>query len=213
MQTSFNKHAGEEVLERYSMGTLRGGDLASLEEHLFICTVCQERLRETDQYVQAMRAAAAKLRHERSWSWLEFLRCFLRIFTTRKLIWTAGVAVLVLLGFLVATPWRDSRLHSPPVTVILHSSRGIQNPAIAKVKGDESFLLRVDLTDLPKLPAYRIEVVDAQGSAVWESTGRSSERWLSVLVQRRLDKGAYWVRLYAGGAGERLLREFGLQVD
>ena len=37
-------------------------EVESLEEHLLICGGCRERLESTDEYVAAMRSAAAKVR-------------------------------------------------------------------------------------------------------------------------------------------------------
>jgi len=56
-----NGHPDEELLEGYAMGTLRGAGLARLEEHLLICEECQDRLREVDAFVSAIREAAAHL--------------------------------------------------------------------------------------------------------------------------------------------------------
>jgi anti-sigma factor RsiW len=58
-------HFPDESLERYSMATLRDdAEAGPLEEHLLTCAACQERLKATDEFVAAMRAAAAKLRDE-----------------------------------------------------------------------------------------------------------------------------------------------------
>jgi hypothetical protein len=40
------------------MGACPEPQAGPLEEHLLICTACQDRLRATDDYVAAMRAAA-----------------------------------------------------------------------------------------------------------------------------------------------------------
>ena len=52
-------HIPEDWLERYSLGTLEEPLMAPLEEHLLICHLCQDRLVETDDFLEAMRAAAA----------------------------------------------------------------------------------------------------------------------------------------------------------
>jgi hypothetical protein len=49
-------HIPEEELELYAVSRdLPEGRLAAIEEHLLICEVCQERLRELDEYIAAMR--------------------------------------------------------------------------------------------------------------------------------------------------------------
>ena len=58
------EHISEDDLERYAMRSLPARDSERLEEHLLICHRCQDRLRETDEYVAAMKAAAGKIRQE-----------------------------------------------------------------------------------------------------------------------------------------------------
>ncbi len=54
-------HIPEENLEQYAAGhKLPDTQLAELEAHLLVCSECQDRLRELDAYVAAMRGA---LRH------------------------------------------------------------------------------------------------------------------------------------------------------
>src|ERR1017187_1382020 len=43
-------------------GRSRSRLLATLEEHLLICQSCRDRLQATDEYVVAMKLAAAKIR-------------------------------------------------------------------------------------------------------------------------------------------------------
>ena len=52
-------HIGEDDLEQYAMRTLPESACATLEEHLLICWVCRDRLESTNQYVAAMKLAAA----------------------------------------------------------------------------------------------------------------------------------------------------------
>jgi hypothetical protein len=59
------EHISEDDLERYAMRSLPAPESVRLEEHLLICHPCQDRLRETDEYVAAMKAAAGKIRQEK----------------------------------------------------------------------------------------------------------------------------------------------------
>lgn len=61
MNTGFDSHVTEDVLEAYAMRKLSGRDVAPLEEHLLICLVCQTRLDEVEEYVGIAKAAAAAL--------------------------------------------------------------------------------------------------------------------------------------------------------
>jgi len=50
-------HMTDELLELYSLDRLSGADLERIEEHLLVCPECQERLKDTDAFVKAMRGA------------------------------------------------------------------------------------------------------------------------------------------------------------
>jgi hypothetical protein len=49
----------QEVWEEYSMGMRSEEDCTSLEEHLLICSTCQDTLADADEYIQAIASAAA----------------------------------------------------------------------------------------------------------------------------------------------------------
>ena len=54
-------HITEDDAESYVMETLPAAEPARIEEHLLICDECRQRLIEVEQYIAAMRAAAASL--------------------------------------------------------------------------------------------------------------------------------------------------------
>jgi anti-sigma factor RsiW len=51
------RHASENDLEEYVLGRLPEPDLASVEEHLFVCDRCRERLRALDEFIELLRVA------------------------------------------------------------------------------------------------------------------------------------------------------------
>ena len=55
----FEPHVSSDELEAYSLGLSSDADVERVEEHLLICETCQSELALTDQYVQAMKKAAA----------------------------------------------------------------------------------------------------------------------------------------------------------
>ena len=61
MNAGFDRHFTAEVLEEYALGIQSEEDCTSLEEHLLICSACQDLLAETDEYIQAVKTAAALL--------------------------------------------------------------------------------------------------------------------------------------------------------
>ena len=57
-------HVDVEDLERYSIGISSPAESTHIEEHLLICECCQDRLRETDDYVLAVEMASRQLRRD-----------------------------------------------------------------------------------------------------------------------------------------------------
>ena len=55
----------DELLERYALGMLPASVCEVLEEHLLVCSDCQDRLKVTDEYLAPMKLAAASVRTER----------------------------------------------------------------------------------------------------------------------------------------------------
>ena len=58
----FVPHISDDTLERFAMESLRGSESEPLEEHLLICSECQERLDAELEFVAAMTSAAAEIR-------------------------------------------------------------------------------------------------------------------------------------------------------
>jgi len=50
----------DDFLERYAMGRLSSVECASFEEHLLICSICQERLTGVEEFIVTIRAALAE---------------------------------------------------------------------------------------------------------------------------------------------------------
>jgi hypothetical protein len=59
---NFVEHVTEDDLERYAMRTLSAPESDHLEEHGLIGQSGRDRLESTDEFVAAMRAAAARIR-------------------------------------------------------------------------------------------------------------------------------------------------------
>lgn len=52
-------HFPDHLLENYAMGKLSDHESEPVEEHLLLCSLCQERLDELDDFVQAIKTALA----------------------------------------------------------------------------------------------------------------------------------------------------------
>src|SRR5262249_44489129 len=121
MQLGIGSHLDDADLEQYSMGKLPEARLVPFEEHLLACESCQDRLLETEAFVNAVRTVSPKLR-EAGPSWRRDR------FFGQKPTWVAAFAMaIVLLGlgriWLVAP--RDFAV------VLLQSSRGLEGLAVA----------------------------------------------------------------------------------
>jgi len=189
----------EEEFERYSMGAMPEGAIAPFEEHLLICESCQQRLAQIDVYVAAMRHASARLRSETvkpRLSWLRFPRLVPAL---------AGLAVAIVAAGLWLGRLDVGEAH--PFAVDLAATRGSAIEATAPA--GRWLLLRLDLSNLPASPAYRMEMVDRSGNRVWQATvpARGSKADFKVPGTQ---PGVYFVRLYRP-PGE-LLREYGFEV-
>jgi hypothetical protein len=180
---------------------------AQLEEHLLVCTSCQDALAETDEFVAAIRigigqtipdVVQAKPR------WQDKFRSRSPLAIKMSLV---PVVIVAVLGFLAIR--EPSAEHSTPVAVNLASFRGVS--VLAPAPSGKPLQLNIQTPDLTPGKDYRVEVVDASGGPVWKGTPTDTDGKLVVSMTKPLIAGVYWVRVY--GAGSGLLREFGLEAQ
>jgi hypothetical protein len=191
-----HRHLDGEDLERYSMGTSGPEQTACIEEHLLICEGCQDRLRETDDYLLTMRTSAAQVRrNERAAKAREW----------RIGSWLPALAAAACILLLVAGTFRFTRPPGPVVAVSLTALRGSSVGGSAPAARE--LMLHPDLTGLTESSSYRLEIVDAAGHAVRQTTLVSAQSGIKVPGLRA---GLYFVRVYLP-EGE-LLREYGLEI-
>jgi hypothetical protein len=195
-----NCHFDEEEIERYSMGAMPEEAMAPFEEHLLICEPCQLRLAQTDDYVRAMRQAAARLRAEplkRGLPWLRFPRLVPAL---------TGLAVAVVAAGLWLGRVDTGEAH--PFAIDLEATRGAAIEA--KAPAGRWLLLRLDLANLPASSWYRLEMVDRFGNRVWQATVPAQESKEGFKVPGA-QPGIYFVRVYWPPG--QLLREYGFEVE
>jgi hypothetical protein len=190
-------HLNAEDLERYSMGTCPREETDRIEEHLLTCDGCQNRLRETDAYLFAMRTSSEQLRRDeksaikREW---------------RIPVWFPVMATVACgIVLVVATP-RFTRPPGPAVAVSLTALRsgGAGNSA----PSGRELVLHPDLNGLAEASSYRLEIVNSTGQPVRQGKLTRTQNGIQV---RGLGAGLYFVRVYLP-AGE-LLREYGLRIQ
>jgi hypothetical protein len=196
MQDS-DRHVDAEDLERYSMGTSSRAVATFIEEHLLTCEACQERFRETDDYLIAVRTASERLRRdERAAKGREW----------RIPAWFPALAVAACGLLLVAVTLRFVRQQGPVVGVSLTALRG--NRVGNSAPAGRELMLHPDLAGLAEDSSYRLEIVDRTGHTVRQ--GRFARAQVGIKVPG-LSAGLYFVRVYLP-AGE-LLREYGLEIQ
>lgn len=186
-----SRHLDADDIEKYSLGDISEDSAAELEEHLLTCQACRDRVTESDRYVQAVRNASRQLLREsavrQSPAWLHWR------------MWALAAALLVLA--VTVAVLRPGATH-PEFAVSLSAMRGAD--LVAKAPAGAVLVLHPDLTGIPAPPPYRLRLVDAVGSTVWQGASPAAR------VSPR-HAGAYYLRLYSSG-GE-LLREYGLTVE
>lgn len=206
MQLDRERHASEETLESYAMGSLGGPALAEVEEHLLVCPHCQEQLKEIDGYVAAMRNAAAGLERKDE-SRKEFWTRVSRALTIRRIGWAMAIAALLILGISIRLSLRSSP-PAQPLALVLETNRGSE---LQRAPAGRPLTLSLDVTGLPVWPAYDVEAVDAKGAVQAQFHTAAAPSGIEIRLAEGLRRGNYFVRIYS--PSRELLREYGVQVD
>ena len=200
------RHPDDEFLERYAMQSLQEAELAKIEEHFLTCVECQRRLEEIETFVAAVRGAASKLDQEDE-ARKQFWTRFSAHFTFQKLAWIMALAAVALAFVAVRialTPTTAVR----PIALVLESSRDARGfHAEAKTPLD----LTLDLHGLSEFSTYDVKIVNTEGQAVWQSTGKSVQARIQTRLPNGLGRGVHFVRVYS--PSQVLLREFALQIQ
>lgn len=202
MQVVVSQHYEDELFEQYAMGRLQPFQRSAFEEHLLTCQDCQARVSDFDDYIQAIRAAARELQHDRELP--DPSRAPSRLWHIPTPLWAAAVAAAL---FLVAIPFKAP--FSKSTEVYLATERGFET----RTAGSGTVVLNLDAAMLPATPApYRLQLVDSSGTEIW--TARLSPRSGHIVapVPFHLKAGMYWVRLFADSAPTPL-QEFALRLN
>jgi hypothetical protein len=204
MKSNLKIHPDNEVMERYSLGHLSGPELESVEEHLFVCELCQDELILVDFYIADLKAGcrAVRLQPEpERVHWLDWL------FTAPRLAMAGGFAVF-LLAFVLPLTHKPAMVGAP-VVVQLETYRGAERAGTTQAEARRPLHLTWDVPASSSGP-YRVEIVDRNGSRVWTGAASGDSKGLFIDVTNSLSAGMYWVRL--SNAGTMPLREYRLQL-
>jgi len=205
MQLKTNGHASDECLEQYALGSLEEPLLGELEEHLLLCSECQDQLKEIDAYVAAMQSAATQLEREEE-ARKRFWTRISAALTVRRLGWALALGAVVLIG-LALRVWMSSPGPSP-VALFLETSRGSE---VRHAPAQRPLELSLDMAAVAAYPSYQVEMVDATGRMQAQFTAQASGGKLTASLKKGLRPGNYFIRLYS--PSHELLREYGLVVE
>jgi hypothetical protein len=194
-------HIEEEVLDRYAVGSLSAESIPEVEEHLLICSFCQGRLAETDEFLIHFRAAASQIDAHPAPFWKRF-PVAPRLFWGSSIVVTAALLLLLVSG-------RPHHVKPQPAVLLLQSLRGPESRA--QMASGRPCILIFDLPVQPAHADYEIEVVDAVGREILDAGAQVKESRLTLLVDK-LAAGDYWVRVYRRQPAKELVAEYGLRT-
>ncbi len=199
------RHIEEDDLDRFSMGTMSEEEAMPFEEHLLMCAECRQRVASSDEFVAAVRSAAARLHTPHAPKSAPDVAVMpagrARGFRAFHPAWALAFAS-VAAAFVLARG-ADFLHASGSVPVSLTAMRGALPGAEANA--GNRLALSPDITGLPVFASYRMEVVDTAGHPLVNAEWKHA-----AVTTPRLSAGTYFVRIYSP-AGE-LLREYGLIV-
>lgn len=181
--------------------------LVPFEEHFLGCQVCPERLQEIEVFATICRKAAFNIQQREPSPWQKLAGSF---FVVPKPVWAAAFAALIIAAIVPNLP---SRVEAGRQIVNLKAFRGSETALVLQAFHKKVIELRIDTTELPALPTYRLELVNSAGRQKWESLVQIQNHLIEAVVPRPLSSGKYWVRLYAPGVDGDLIREFGLEIS
>lgn len=207
MQTECDRRFADELLEKYSIGHLSDEQITTVEEHILLCSDCQERLTSIDQFVHVAKAAAAELERKRTAPKRDLAELLGRLWPIPKPMWALGLATASL-AVLVSVPVQQGR----QTELVLTASRG-QAASTPHARSLDKLLLRIDTTTLPAAPVYRLQLVNATGREVWKSDVIPQGNRQIVAEAPSLSRGKYWVRIYSGTDSETALQEYGVAIE
>lgn len=202
MVQSNRKHIEEDVLELYAMGKLAEPEVEPVEEHLLICHHCQDQLAEADNYIQTFRAAAKQLEAKPVRE--PILARFGRLFKMPRFAMVPALAAVAAIVVMVRTYDTNQSLQ----TVELRALRNAESAGTAAA--GKPIQLKLGAEGLSPENRYQAEIVDERGGRVFSGETAWAAGWLSLKVDKKLEKGLYWVRLSNPAETGKLIREYQL---
>lgn len=208
MPTPSDSHPSDDEMELYVLGRLGEVHAAPVEEHLLVCETCRQRLEEMEEYAIAMRQALVEMNTEagavEKKPWVQRISGW---FTMPMPAWAGAAAVLLVITAFLPV-WRSG---GERYEAELQAMRG-EAATAQQVPADRMLDLHIDVTGLPVLDSYRVEIAEASGQTIVETTLTREGDSLLLSTEQGLDNGQHWARVYAPAPNGALLREFSLRV-
>jgi len=63
MKAGVDRHFSYSVWEEYALGILSAEECVPVEEHLLVCTACQNLLADADEYIEIAKTALTRMTH------------------------------------------------------------------------------------------------------------------------------------------------------
>lgn len=208
----------DDELEEYLFDRLIGETLESVDEHLLYCERCQDRVEAETSFRSAFRPAAKQAEvddlaraksgtDEARRGWGNFLGVgWGSVFSKGPMLAMAGVALVA--AVTLYNPL--TRRPGGETAVALSLARGGGDVAVSAPAGG-ALRLSADVKELPVLPRWQVDVVNATGELEQSTEVTAAGGLLSWQLKDGLPGGRHWVRLRDPRDGS-LVREFGLVV-
>ena len=196
----------DKEIEDHIFSRLPTGCREGVEEHLLYCDSCLSRVEEEEQFVTEFRAVAQPMEAEcrpkpAVAGWFNWLPLPVPAW--------AGAAVLSL-ALILLIP--RSKTPDSYQEIALSVFRGPAAVQTASATAGQPVRFSIDLTELPKLPRYHLQLVNSLNQVLAGEDIPASGAQLSWAPDTKLQPGTYWIRLQEANGEGTLLREFGLAV-
>jgi hypothetical protein len=195
-----NSHWSEDQLEAYVRGQLGSADVPRLEEHLLICSACQDRLDAAEDFAIGFREAletepVATPAPQSSPGWFDWLR---------RPAFSMGLAFAGLILVIALFSNRKLAL-APSASLVLTAMRGQLTETPPARTYD------ITLSDGPREGGpFKVQVMNAAGAPVWNGLAVAGASGTQFTEGRRIDPGDYFIRLYT--IEGKVLREYGFRI-
>lgn len=177
-----HEHPSDDALEMYSLSRLSGAELDAVDDHLFRCARCQERVSLEEEYLRAVKLglqAMNEVEKPASRPWL-----------TRAL----SIAASLLIGAISLTWWTLHPIASvSPAVLTLTPLRTAASPIT--VRPHQPLAIRIPREGLTTDGPFRVDIVRADNQPAWTGPATASTTQLEIHLAHGLPPGHYWVRL------------------